>query len=116
MGYIVADAQLGSVPKCVRKLAFVEGTHSETRIATPDAIEDQGMKVGSPEEPPGIKVANPEKEIGPKVVTPPGFSVNGDFSRTIKVSGEDGEDRQKVGLKLYASSMDPTFKVRRKGQ
>lgn len=97
-------------------MAFVEGTHSETRIATPDAIEDKGMKVGSPETPLGIKVANPEKEPGTKVVTPPGFSVNGDFSRTIKVSGEDDESRQKVGLKLYASSMDPTFKVRPRGR
>lgn len=115
MGYMIADAQLGTVPKCVRKLAFVEGTHSETRVATPDPIEDKGMKVGSPEQPPGVKVASPEKEPGPKVVTPPGFSVNGDFSRTIKVSGEDDESRQKCGLKLYGSSMDPTFKVRRRG-
>jgi hypothetical protein len=116
MGYIMADAQLGTVPKCVRTMAFVEGAHSETRVASPDPIEDKGMKVGSPDTPPGVKVANPEKEIGPKVANLPGFSVTGDFSRTIKVSGEDDESRQKVGLKLYATSMDPTFKVRPRGR
>lgn len=111
---MIADVQLGTVPKTIRTMAFVEGTHQGTRVATPDPIENGTLKVGSPEQPPGIKIASPEKEPGPKVVTPPGFSVNGDFSRTIKVSGEDDESRQRCGLKLYASSMDPTFKVRRR--
>ena len=111
LGYMIADAQLGTVPDSPRHMAFVEGTHSGTRIATPDAIEDKGLKVANPEQPLGIKVANPEKEPGPKVVTPPGHSVTGDFRRTIRVSGEDDESRQKCGLKLYGTSMDPTFKV-----
>ena len=111
LGFVIADAQLGTVPATVRRMAFVEGTHSGTRVATPDAIEDKGMKVANPEQPPGMKVANPEREPGPKVVTPPGYSVNGDFRRTIRVSGEDDESRQKCGLKLYGTSMDPTFKV-----
>ncbi|MFA5506397.1 MAG: hypothetical protein WC314_01025 [Vulcanimicrobiota bacterium] len=114
LGFVIADKQLGSVPEKVRRIAFVEGTHSGTKVATPDPIEDKGMKVANPEQPPGVKVASPEKEPGHKVVTPPGYSVNGDFRRTIRVSGEDAESRQKCGLKLYGSSLDPTFKPRRR--
>jgi hypothetical protein len=104
MEYHIADAQQ---PKrnsgFVRCMAFVEGQSSHTRVATPDPIESSTLKIAAPEQPPGVKVASME-EARTKVATPSGASVTGDFSRPIRVSGDNGESSPGVRLKLYGSN------------
>lgn len=111
LGYQIADAHAAPQRRDPRCMAFVEGQSSHTKIAVPDAIESNTLKVAAPEQPPGIKVATPEQKRS-KVATPSILSTNGDFRRPIKVSGEDFESRQKIGMKLYGSTLNPTFKVR----
>jgi hypothetical protein len=114
MGYQIADEQRGRAAQAPRSLAFVEGMSSHTKVAVPDPIESNHLKIAAIEQPPGVKVAAPERSRGLKVANPSPVSLTGDWRRPIKVSGGDPEARGKVGLKLYATSMDPTFKVRRR--
>jgi hypothetical protein len=113
MDYQIADETSRRRPSAPRCLAFPEGMSSHTKVATPDPIESNAMKVANIEQPPGVKVASPQNQ-GQKVANPSSVSLTGDFRRPIKVSGGDPEARQKVGLKLYATSMNPTIKVHRR--
>lgn len=111
--YNLADA-LGSVPEnFIRSVAFVEGVHSHTKIAVPDPVENKTLRIGAPEAKPGIEVAAPEQPIGVRVARPGPFSTNGDFSRPIQVSGENGESRRLIGMKLYGVDVRPVPPRRR---
>ncbi len=108
--YQIADDQRVAAPRPEsnfrRSLAFPEGVSSHTKIAVPDPIEANDMKIAAPEQPPGLKVACPE-EKRTRVATPPGLSVNGDFRRPIQLSSGGSKARQGVGLRLYNGAVNP---------
>lgn len=110
MDYQIADDQRAAAPVAAaefrRSLAFPEGLSSHTKIAVPDPIEANNMKIAAPEQPPGLKVACPD-EKRTRVATPPGLSTTGDFRRPIKLSSGGSQARQSVGLKLYNGSVNP---------
>lgn len=115
LDYQIADGQTvrSGGAKFHRSMSFPEGVSSHTRVAVPDAIEANEMKIAGMETPPGIKCAAPEPSLGVKVAKPSGMSLTGDFRQTLKVSGGDSKDRRNIGLKLYAGSMNPAIKVTR---
>lgn len=136
MGYQIADAHRSESPRVVRTMAFPEGVGSHTKVAAPDPGESQELKIAGMEMPPGEKcdalehnpnmkvatpdgraskkIATPDGMAAKKVATPPGISVNGDFCRPIKVSGESAEARQKIGLKLAGTAMNPAYALRQR--
>ena len=127
MGYQIADAHRTESPRVVRTMAFPEGVGSHTKVAAPDPGESHELKIAGMEMPPGdkcdalehnpnMKVATPDGRANKKVATPPGISVNGDFRRPIKVSGESSEARQQIGLKLAGTAMNPAYALRKRNR
>lgn len=125
MEYQIADAHRSESPRVVRTMAFPEGVGSHTKVAAPDPGESQELKIAGIEMPPGekcdalehnpnMKIATPDGSSAKKVATPSGISVNGDFRRPIKVSGESAEARQKIGLKLAGTAMNPAYALRKR--
>ena len=122
MGYMIADNQRAQTAApapaeeepFIRTMAFPEGEGSHTKVAVPDEIEDQGLRIGAPEPEPGVKIAAPEPEIGKKVARPSIVSKNGDFRRPIQLSGPKGETDALVDLKLNKASLNPMMKVQRR--
>lgn len=113
LDYQIADHQrpAASVP---RSLAFPEGVSSHTKIAVPDAIEDDHWRVAEVETPPGLKVADlsqypgqrvatPPSQPGLRVARPPMISMTGDFRLPIKLSGADPRSTQAAQQKLLLS-------------
>lgn len=125
MGYQIADAHRTESPRVVRTMAFPEGMGSHTKVAAPDPGESSELKIAGMDMPlgdkcdalehnPNMKIATPDGRAAKKVATPPGLSVNGDFRRPIKVSGESAEARQKIGLKLAGTAMNPAYALRKR--
>ncbi len=122
IGFQIADAQRERGSR--RSLAFPEGVSSHTKIAAPDAVESNAMKVAEVETPPGIKfadvkdcppgskIADVKPSLGTRVARPPMLSLTGDFRLPIKLSGEDSKSRQSIGLKL--STMNPGLRLGRR--
>lgn len=118
LDFQIADEVVRTGKPKIRSMAFPEGLSSHTKIAVPDAIEDESLRIADVETPPGLKVADlrdyPGKKVatflsqpGLKVAKPAMLSATGDFRLPIKISGEDSKERRAAELKMRALSPGP---------
>lgn len=123
LDYQIADDVRYVVASKPRSLAFPEGLSSHTKVAVPDAIEDEHLRIADVDSPPGVKVADlrdcPGQKVadvqpakGLKVAKPAMLSATGDFRLPIKISGENSQSRQAAGLKMRSLSPGPRLRRR----
>lgn len=104
MDYQIADAQQRGAP---RALSFPEGIGSHTKIAVPDAVECNELKIAGVETPPGLKFGDvtdcpPGSKIA-DVEVPPGLKV-GDV-RDCPPGSKIAEMKAALGVKVARPAM-----------